>query len=333
MGTSRGSQVVEEDVQSIVRGVSSRPVRTSLLLAVISLVIFNANLRPISIGDTFPARYIPFGIWRYRTVLLDPIVNETKEGKPIPYWILPGRGGHAISLYPVVVPIVVAPLYLPAVAWLQVHEWKPVLLQGIARLMEKFCASLIAAMAVALIYLLLRRRAAAREALLLTLAFALGTSTWMIGSQALWQHGFAELLIVLTLLLLTAPCTSRAALAVGFLCGLIVCNRAPDGLLAAGFGIYGLWWARRRTGLMIAAAIVPVVIVVAYNLETAGNVIGAAGLVGNAGFYRFPVLSSLAGLLFSPTRGLFVFSPFLLFLPFGLRRVWADRGARGLTTA
>ena len=45
-------------------------------------------------------------------------------------------------------------------------------------------------------FLLLRRRAQARLAFLLTLVFAFGTTTWVIGSQALWQHGLGELLIV-----------------------------------------------------------------------------------------------------------------------------------------
>ena len=33
------------------------------------------------------------------------------------------------------------------------------------------------------------------------MAFAFGTDTWMISSQALWQHGSGELLVALALLL------------------------------------------------------------------------------------------------------------------------------------
>ncbi len=52
-------------------------------------------------------------------------------------------------------------------------------------------------------------------ALLLTLAYAFGTTTWVIGSQALWQHGMAELLVIGALSLLTVPCTAPRALAAG----------------------------------------------------------------------------------------------------------------------
>jgi hypothetical protein len=231
----------------------------------------------------------------------------------------------------VVVPVVIAPLYLPAVVYLHIRGWDQPRVERIARIMEKLSASLLAAMSAALLYLLLRRRAAPPSALLLTLAFAFGTTTWVISSQALWQHGLAELLIVAALLVLTGPCTNRAALAAGFLCGLIACNRPPDSILAAALGIYALFWARRSAPLLVAAGTLPIGLLLVYNLGVAGPLAGAYALVGKATFFQHDLLSGLAGLLFSPTRGLFVFSPFLLFLPCCLPRTLRDRRTRGLT--
>lgn len=310
-----------------------RDVWTSLLLGLVCLLVYNANLRSISAGDAYPARYLPFGIWKYGSVRLDPISTITAQGDLKHYWMVKGRGGHAISLYPVVLPVIVAPLYLPAVAYLQVRGWTEQRLDRIARVMEKLTASLLAAASAALLYLLLRRRAGPRDALLLTLAFAFGTTTWVISSQALWQHGLAALLVIGALLLLTGPCTPRRALAAGFLCGLIACNRPPDAILAAALGIYGLWWARRRAPLLAAGAALPLGLVLAYNLEVAGMVAGAYAISGDASFFRHPLLPGIAGLLFSPTRGLLVFSPFLLALPLGCGALLRDRGARGLLLA
>ena len=301
-----------------------RDLRICLLLGLLCLLVYNANLRSINAGDTYPARYLPFAIWRYHTVLLDPILTITAQGWKIArtqgrtksaYWIVRVRGGHAVSLYPVVTPLLIAPLYLPAVVYLYAKGWDQPRLDRTARIMEKLSASILAAMSAALLYLLLRRRAGPASALLLTLAYAFGTTTWVISSQALWQHGLAELLIVAALLLLTGPCTTRRALAVGLLCGLIACNRPPDSILAAALGIYGLWWAKRLAAPMLAAAAVPVGLILVYNLGVVGNVAGAYGLVGKATFFEHDLFAGLAGLLFSPTRGLFVFSPFLLFLP------------------
>src|SRR5436305_1885799 len=314
-----------------------RELRASLLLGLCCLLVYNANGRAISAGDAFPARYLPFVIWRYHSLLLDPIAPLAAQGRGhTAFWMMHTPGGHAISLYPVVLPVLLAPLYFPAAGYLHFKGWTDGRLDHIARVMEKLSASLVAALSASLLYLLLRRRAAAPIALLLTLAYAFGTTTWVIGSQALWQHGMAELLVIGLLLLLTAPCTAPRALAAGLLCGLIAGNRPPDVVLAAALGAYGLFWAGRRAALLAAAAALPAGLVLLYNLGVADNLAGGYGRVGKASFLQHGLLSGLGGLLFSPTRGLFVFSPFLLFLVLAWRhlpRGDSGRGERGLTLA
>ncbi len=317
-----------------------RDLRASLLLGLFCLLVYNANCRAISAGDAYPARYLPFAIWQHQTLLLDPVASVTAQGRgKTAFWMLPVAGGHTASLYPVVVPVLVAPLYLPAVGVLRLEGWTDRRLDYLARIMEKLSASLVAALSAALLYLLMRRRAPAPTALLLTLAYAFGTATWVISSQGLWQHGMAQLLVVGALLLLTGPCTVPRALAVGVLCGLIAGNRPPDVILAAALGAYGLFWAGRRAVLLAAGAALPVGLLLLYNLGVTGYLAGGYGVLGRGGFinfFAFDLLSGLAGLLFSPTRGLFVFSPFLLFLGLAWRipaedRSW--RGERGLTLA
>lgn len=313
-----------------------RDLRISLLVGLLCLVVYNANLRVVGTGDSLPARYQPFAMWRYGTLLLDPILQATTEGHPQPYWIVQGRDDHSISLYPVVLPVLIAPLYLPAVAYLNHRGWTASRLLHTAAAMEKGVSSLLAAAASALFYLLLRRRAEPADALLLTAAFAFGTDTWMIGSQALWQHGLAELLLVGALLLLTGPCTAGRALAVGVLCGLIAGNRPPDALLAAALGLYALRWAGyRRAAWLAAGAAVPICLVVIYNLAVTGKLIGAYGIPRQkqSDFFRNELLAGVAGMLVSPTRGLLVFSPFLLLVPAGFRRALRDPRTRWLTIA
>ncbi|HYN63128.1 MAG TPA: hypothetical protein VES36_00870, partial [Candidatus Limnocylindrales bacterium] len=232
-----------------------------------------------------------------------------------------------------VLPVLIAPLYLPAVGYLHLRDWTDWRLDHVARIMEKLSASLVAALSASLLYLLLRRRVAAPIALLLTLAYAFGTTTWMISSQALWQHGMAQLLVISALLFLTGPCTAPRAVAAGVLIGLIAGNRPPDAILAAVLGAYGLFWAGRRAALLAAAAALPVGLVLLYNLGMADHFAGGYGRVGDASFFEHDLLSGLGGLLFSPTRGLFVFSPFLLFLVLVWRHLPRDRGERALTLA
>ncbi|HVR96191.1 MAG TPA: hypothetical protein VMW27_06235 [Thermoanaerobaculia bacterium] len=311
-----------------------RELRASLLIGLCCLLVYNANRRAVSAGDCYPARYLPFAIWQHQSLLLDPIAPLVAQGRgDTAFWMVPAPGGHTISMYPVVLPVLIAPLYLPAVGYLHLRGWTDARLDYIARVMEKLSASFVAALSASLLYLLLRRRVAAPAALLLTLAYAFGTTTWMISSQALWQHGMAQLLVIGTLLLLTAPCTAPRALAAGLLCGLIACNRPPDVILAAALGAYGLFWARRRAALLVAAAALPMSLVLSYNLSVAGHFAGGYGRVGDASFFQHNLLSGLGGLLFSPTRGLFFFSPFLLFLVLAWRHLPSDRSERGLTLA
>jgi hypothetical protein len=297
---------------------SRRDLRVAVALALLCLMVYNANLRSVGTGDSMSARYLPFGIWRYGSLRMDPILDAAREGHPRPYWVIRGRGGHFYSFYPIVLPVVVAPLYLPAVGYLEIRGWTEQRLLRVAIVMEKLVSSLLAAIAVALMYGLLRRRAPPGNALLLTIAFAFGTDTWLIGSQALWQHGIAELLLIGVLLLITGACTAPRALAVGILCGLVCGNRPPDGVMAVALGLYGLFWAGRRAPWLAAGAAATLGLIVTYNVGAFGLLFGGYGTAIKEAFFQRGMLSGFAALLVSPSRGLLVFSPFLLLLPAAL---------------
>ena len=307
--------------------------RIALLAACVALVVYNANLRLIAAGDSYPARFIPFALLKHGTVLLDEVREATIQQHPQPYWIQTSREGRAASLYPVVTPILVSPLYGPAVLYLEWAGWSYENLSRVGAVMEKVASSCVASAAVFLMYLLLRRRLDRGDALLLTGAFAFGTPTWSVSSQALWQHGPAELLLVAALWFATGESSRGNALAAGLATGLLAANRPPDVLLAAALALHALFWARRRAVLFALAALLPVSLVLAYNLATFGHPAGGYGTAGVASphFFTGSALAGVAGLLFSPAVGLFVFCPFLLFLPLLFHRSLRDHRHRRLT--
>lgn len=304
--------------------VSRRDAFIAAAVFLLSLLIYNANLRVIGAIDTYPARYLPFSIVKHHTLFMEHVADVALQGNSPEYYVVQSRKGRTISFYPVVTPLLVSPLYLPAVAWLNKVGWTNQRLDFIARLMEKAVASLLASISAGLMFLLLRRRLKISTAILLTTAYALGTNTWMIGSQALWQHGMAELLLTGCLLLVTGPCSAARGYALGVLCALVAFNRPPDVLFSAAFMFYGFWWAGRRMPWMIAGALTASVPFATYNFLATGNVAGGYGFVADSRFFNFSILPGIAGLLFSPGRGLFIFTPFLLFLVFGARRVWNE---------
>jgi hypothetical protein len=362
-----------------------KSLKAPMLLGLFCFLVYNANLRQIGAGDTMPARYLPLILWhngtleldanerlvahghsmipdwnRNRTAVADGNINgNVNYFEPWAYWMVRTRKNRLASLYPVVTPLLVAPLYFPAVIWLNTHGWKQPQIDRMAVFMEKISASVLASIATVLMFLVLRRDSI-WWSLPLAMVFAFGTNTWMISSQALWQHGSGELLIALSLLLVV---TGERALAspmrialLGAVCVLMAANRPPDALIAGAIVLFVIWnsgrgavlspgrgavlspgrgavWSRRRSALwLLAGAALPLAALMYYNLNFIGHYAGGYGLAPAKHFFQLK-LSGIAGLLVSPARGLLVFSPFLVFVPVGLIQRLRSPGSRGLAVA
>src|ERR1019366_10555823 len=220
------------------RAFDRRRVLAAIGLAVIAFVVYNANLRPIAEGDSFPARYLPLAIWRTGTLHLELFDKAMNTGHGLVYWTMPMRG-HEVSRYPIVTPLLVTPLYAPAAYYLSTSGWNSRQVKKVSGAMEKFSASLIAAVSVAIMYLVLIGMASPRTALILTIAYAFGTNTWVTSSQALWQHGTGELL--LAIVLYAAPRAAERARwsnVAGICCALMAFNRPADGMMAIAVSAY-----------------------------------------------------------------------------------------------
>jgi hypothetical protein len=327
--------------------------KTPILLGLFCFLVYNANLRQIGSGDTVPARYLPLILWHNGTLDLDANARLVAHGhsmiekqnrpagadgkvtyfEPWAYWTIRTREHQLASVYPVVTPLLVTPLYVPAVLWLNRHGWEQPQIDRAAELMEKISASLLASIASVIMFLVLRRDSG-RWSLPLAIAFAFGTNTWMISSQALWQHGTGELLIALALLLVVAPGSPLRIALLGAVCVLMTANRPPDGLIAGAFVLF-TFWSRKRSALwLLCGAALPLAALLYYNLGFIGHYAGGYALAKSANTPFFKLnWSGLAGLLVSPTRGLLVFCPFLVFVPLGLIQRWRSSSSKGLAVA
>jgi hypothetical protein len=323
--------------------------KAPILLGLFCFLIYNANLRQIGSGDTLPARYLPLILWHHGALDLDenarlvahghsmspdrPALADGKASyfEPWAYWMVrTHRRNQLASLYPVVTPLLVAPLYFPAVMWLNAHGWQQPQVDRVAELMEKISASFLAAIASVLMYLVLRRDCG-RWSIPLAIVFAFGTNTWMISSQALWQHGTGELLIALALLVVLADFSPLRTGLLGAVCVLMAANRPPDALIAGAIVLFTVWSRRRGALWLLAGAAVPLAAFLYYNLDFIGHVAGGYAIAKdpNKNFFQLD-WSGVAGLLVSPARGLLVFSPFLVFIPVGLIQRLRAPGSRAL---
>jgi hypothetical protein len=320
-----------------------RSLAAPLILALVCLLVYNANLRLIGAGDTVSARYLPLVLWQDGTLALgerqrllahghpmalprfrpDNADGKAQYFEPTAYWMIRTREHELASVYPVVTPLLVAPLYAPATHWLDARGWEQPHVDRIAEWMEKLTASLLAAIASVLVFLMLRREGNPWR-VPLALAFAFGTNTWMISSQALWQHGTGELLLALAMLLALGPAHAARIALLGAVCVLMAANRPPDALFAAALGLFVVWRHWRDALWIIVGGAVPFAALLYYNLGFMGHLAGGYGVVKPPVNFFQSDWTGLAGLLVSPARGLLVFSPFLAFVVVGLiRRVRA----------
>ncbi len=304
------------------------PSRIALLLLVVLTAVYASNFRMRGAGDSFPVRVVPFSILREGNVDLNEFTWAATPDRPWPYYIHgkgeKRKGRKYYSVSSIATSIVVTPLYVLPSLWL---SWNDIpYVDSRARvvmvLMEKLSAALLTALSAVVLYWLLRGLVAAPWPLALSLVYALTTCAWAISSQALWPHALSALCLgTLMLILDRGSLTIWRLVGAALVCATMVANR-PQMLIFAGVAVVYLVARQRRLLVpFLAVAAVAAAALLAYNLWALGNVFGGYGKFDH---FSTPFLEGVAGLLVSPNRGVFVYTPILLFSLWGI--VEAVRG-------
>jgi hypothetical protein len=299
--------------------------RTALVLAAASFALYNANVREISSQDTVPARVLPYEVIQRGHLDLDSLFRSWPTDAPLPFWAQ-RVGAHHVSSYPVAPALLAVPVYLIPILLGADMSWVWL------NFLSKLAASLFAAGSVALVYLTarelaLRLQTGEASAVATAIIYAVATPTWAVSSQGLWGHGPAQLGLAVALWALLRAETARGGAAVaGLAAGLMVASRPSTGLVAvvlAGFAVRRL--GRPGVPFLVALAVVSTA-VAAHNLSVFGSLQGGyaelhrthAQYHGVASAWSASIWEGLLGILVSPSRGLFVYSPVLLFPAAGL---------------
>ncbi|MGH8058282.1 MAG: ArnT family glycosyltransferase, partial [Candidatus Entotheonellia bacterium] len=301
---------------------SSGEVIRALLFFLLILFMYIGNAQHLEWGDTIPTRFLPLSLLREFNFDLDefPFLYE----KLIPYY-LQYRNGQLVSSYPVGAALLAVPFYLlPVLAGISSQSpWRPFL--------EKLSAATIAVLSGFFFYLVLRRLASERAAMVATGLYALGTSTFSISSQALWQHGPSQFFLTLGLYLIVRGMDKKRLLPwSGLAFGAAVVCRPTDVLLMVPLFLY---LARYRRGQLLTwtlFALPPALFFLAYDYVYFGSIFelgyGAAVLNPSSSHWGTPLGEGLLGVLVSPSKGLFVYSPILLLSCVGMYTVWKRGG-------
>ena len=316
------------------------PWLTPVLVAFGLFVAFLANGRMSGAGDTVPATYLTVALVRGDGPVLDRFDGLLRESDSrLPGYATDARG-HAVSRYPIGPALVAAPLVAPQVWWLDATRpgWErdAVLARLACERMAKTAAAAIVALTAAVMVLVLRGVGLGQVAVPAVLVVALGSDDASTASQALWQHGPAELCLALALLLLTKGerRTPARLAAAGFVTALMVVCRPIDLVFAAAVGLWVLAHEdRRERWTFFAPALAVAAFQCTYNVWFFDTLTGGYAAIekmhpwahGTKGTWTAPFFEGAAGTLLSPSHGLFVYCPWvalaLALLPWSVSRI------------
>lgn len=289
--------------------------RPYVLLFVALSFIYHSNLRPIPSGDTLCTSLIPLSLLLDHTVTLDRFAPWLLSHLSYAHNVLRHIGGHYYAGYPIGGAVLVTPLYLPLLGFPGLRHWDPGSLVALARILEKFAATSIAAFSAVALLLLLKRITSPYWAWFLTLVNALATLTWSTASQALWQHTTGQLAILGSLLFQESWLQKRESRGTLWACGACTAGALlirPSNIILLAALAAAFWLARARLLEWLRWAAIPAaggLAVLAYNLYffriPTGNYTFA--------MWNSPMYQGLIGLILSPGRGVLFYTPVVLF--------------------
>lgn len=296
-----------------------------ILLLLALLLIYNINFRTIGSGDTTPASLLPFNVLEYHSLTLDHFYSYYVSIGLTPYYIVNEKGVY-VSMYPIVTPLLITPFYLIPYELLKLTGYPINLVDPVFSLtvswMEKLCASFIASLSAIFVYLSLRRIVDEKIVFICTIAYALGTATFSISSQGLWQQGLSELLLSIMIYVIIKNESTDDLInipLIGALSGLFFFNRPSDGILLLPAIIYVLSLKNyKKIFLFLISAIAASIPFFGYNYYYFRNIFGGYGSLLSIFAFNWGAASNFLGLLISPNRGIFVYTPIALFSLAGL---------------
>ncbi len=299
--------------------------RKAFLLCGLLFVIYNINFGSLGGNDTTPARYLPFSMLYERDFDLDEF-KFLYKGQKLPYYLIASHDRrHAYSTFGAGSAATAFPIYFfPMLLKKKWTWWETVALAKVA-------ASLMVAFSCLFLFLALKHWLSENKAFWLTLIYGLGTCVWSISSQELWQHTSSEFFLILSIYFLIREKSLGAGLSLG---AAFVC-RPTNLLVAALLFVYLLVRQKKVFYLALIGFLLVGSFQFFYNYhvfkdpfqfgQTKISEKIAQIKTGDSNVWQTPFWKGFLGLTISPSRGLFVYSPFMLFIVWGFYLVWRSR--------
>ena len=308
--------------------------RKMIFLFLAMLGIYTANFRIMEILDPVTTTYLPVSILSEGNFELSEFKSLIREK------VLVEVNGNFYSIYPVFSSVLVTPIYfVPFIlgAFDPIYEFPQS--DDIAKkvwfipYLGKFAASILAALSVLIFFSIMKIKFPDRNAMKYAICFGLGTSVWSISSQALFQHPANQVFLLLSVYFLVIKKNLRLYTSLaGLSLALAVLARPFSVLFLLVITIYVLIDRRKYFTYLLGGIILPTFFLLMYNFTHFGSIF-ETGYGDEAYQWTGNVFEGLVGSLISPGRGLFIFTPFLIFGFIGMFKFIKNNVKDGLMIA
>jgi len=274
-------------------------------------------------GDTVPNRYLAYRFLCSLDLTLDELYPIwTRPGHqtpdPPPYYVVRSETSHLVSTFGPTVPVLASPF-----VWLYDKvlgiETSSDLLRA-----TRFLSGILCGFATLFVFASCLLFASRIASYLATFGFAFASACLSIASRGLWQHTFALFFLTIGIYAcLSGPKKEVYAIIAGLAMSLAFASRPTCALfLAAGFLVI-LFSSRISAFYFAIAAFFPCALLFAYNTWHFGSPFMFGQTIASHDVAIFKTKShslinkepwlAFLGLLFSPSRGIFIFSPHFFF--------------------
>ena len=280
--------------------------RVALLAFLLSFAVLIANGRAIGSGDTNAVERTTAALVDRGSFVLPEDETQDPFTRPVP--------GGRISIYPALPALLATPFFFLFGLFFDLNA-------GALQVAGKLWAALLTSAAIAVLAWSFSQRASSSLALGSALLFGLGTSAYST-AQALWQHPSVLLFLVIALTALervdpeAGQDSLPPALIAAFSLSLVAASRPATIPMCLALFLFLLYRARTHAFRLLAIAIMPVTFMAFYNATFFGAPWRFGPAISSRFLAAFP--ESIAGLLLSPGRGLFVFTPIALLASWSL---------------
>jgi Dolichyl-phosphate-mannose-protein mannosyltransferase len=287
-------------------------------------IIYVLNKRTISAGDTIPNTLLAFNWLINHTLDFENFRNTYQFFRANHYFFAETSRGSLIAAYPIGAAIVTFPIYIGFYFYLLISKGLQTIditsaAFEVDRLFfEKIAAVVVASLSVVIFYSASKLKFGKSIAIISTFIYAFATGTWTISSQGLWQHGPTNLVTLAALLCLLKAHRSEKQqktflLLAGIFCGLLPGIRPTNSIFLLAILLHAIFTYRKQS-LPFFFGLSSACLSVSWNLYHFGTLSGGYGGVSSLYIITFKqFFQGFFALLVSPSRGLLVFSPIVLY--------------------